>query len=117
MKVTAERMAKMDLTKGLTGAAVMASGDYNTQQFAQMVGNLINMKYGRDQELESDDWGVRLMMESGYNPEAMIEVQDLLEKLSGNSKKPPEFQSSHPSPDNRREKIRESMKKYNRRAS
>lgn len=113
----AERMAKMDLTKGLTGAAVMASGDYSTQQFAQMVGNLINMKYGRDQELKSDDWGVRLMMESGYNPEAMIEVQDLLEKLSGNSKRPPEFQSTHPSPDNRREKIRASMKKYERKAS
>ena len=52
----AERMAKMELTKGLTGAAVMASGDYSTAQAAQMIGDLVNMKYGRDQELESIEY-------------------------------------------------------------
>ena len=108
----AERIAKMELTKGLTGAAVIASGDYGTAQAAQMIGNLINMKYGRDQELESDDWGIRLMLEAGFEPLEMIKVMDILEKASGGGKGQPEFQSSHPSPENRREKIREAVERY-----
>jgi len=110
----AERIAKMELTKGLTGAAVVASGDYGTAQAAQMIGNLINMKYGRDQELESDDWGIRLMLEAGFEPLEMIKVMDILEEASGGSNRQPEFQSSHPSPENRREKIRESVDRYRR---
>lgn len=108
----AERIAKMELTQGLTGAAVIASGDYSTAQAAQMIGNLINMKYGRDQELESDDWGVLLMLEAGYNAHELIGVMDILEEASGGNKVP-EFQSSHPSPENRREKIQEAIDKYN----
>lgn len=107
----AERMAKTELTSGLTGAAVLASGDYETAQAAKMIGNLINMKYGRDQELESDDFGVRLMVEAGYDAEALIGVMDILERASGGNRKP-EFQSTHPSPENRREIIREAIKKY-----
>lgn len=107
----AVRIAKMELTKGLTGAAVIASGDYGTAQAAQMIGNLINMKYGRDQELESDDWGVRLMMEAGFDPMEMIKVMDILEESSGGNRQP-EFQSSHPSPENRREKIVEAVERY-----
>ena len=108
----AERIAKMELTKGLTGAAVMASGDYSTAQAAQMIGDLVNMKYGRDQELESDDFGVRLMIEAGYDPLALLGVMDILEKASGGGARAPEWQSTHPAPENRREKIRESVGKY-----
>ena len=107
----AERIAKMELTQGLTGAAVVASGDYTTAQAAQMIGGLINMKYGRDQELESDEWGVLLMIEAGYKAEELISVMDILEDASG-GQKTPEFQSSHPSPENRRQKILESIEKY-----
>jgi predicted Zn-dependent protease len=109
----AERMAKMELTQGLTGAAVIASGDYSTAQAAQMIGNLVNMKYGRDQELESDDWGVRIMIEAGYDPRRLIDVMDILEQASGPNRAP-EFQSTHPSPDNRREQIEQSIRKYSK---
>ena len=107
----AERIAKMELTQGLTGAAVVASGDYNTAQAAQMIGNLINMKYGREQELESDDFGVRLMVEAGYDPEHLIGVMDILEDASGGQQRS-EFTSTHPSPENRREMIREAIERY-----
>jgi predicted Zn-dependent protease len=107
----AERIAKMELTQGLTGAAVIASGDYSTAQAAQMIGSMVNMKYGREQELESDDFGVRLMLEAGYNPEALIGVMDILESASGDNRQP-EFMSTHPSPENRREMIREAIKRY-----
>ena len=107
----AERIAKMELTQGLTGAAVIASGDYSTAQAAQMIGSLINMSYGREQELESDDLGVRFMVESGYNPEALIGVMQILEQASGGSNQP-EFMSTHPSPDNRVARIKAAIEKY-----
>ena len=107
----AERIAQMELTQGLTGAAVIASGDYNTAQAAQMIANLVSMNYGRDQELQSDNLGVRFMTESGYNPEAMIGVMEILEK-SGSGQNQPEFMSTHPSPANRIEKIKSAIEQY-----
>lgn len=109
---SAQRIAKQELTQGLTGAAVIAAGDYSTAQAAQMIGNMINMKYGRDQELESDDWGVRIMMEAGYNPEEMIDVMEILKQASGGGQRKPEFQSTHPDPENRKEKILAAIRKY-----
>lgn len=107
----AERIAKQELTQGLTGAAVIASGDYNTAQAAEMIASLVNMSYGRDQELESDDLGVRFMLQAGYDPEALISVMEILEKASGGQRQP-EFLSTHPSPENRVQKIRDAIEKY-----
>lgn len=107
----AERIAKEELTQGLTGAAVVASGDYNTAQAAQMIAGLVNMKYGRDQESQSDDLGVRFMTEAGYNPEALIGVMKILESVGGGQQQP-EFLSTHPSPENRIEKIKAAIEKY-----
>lgn len=108
---SAERIAKQELTQGLTGAAVVASGDYNTAQAAAMIANIVNMSYGRDQELQSDDLGIRFMMEAGYDPTQMIGVMDILERAAGPNRQA-EFFSTHPNPDNRRERIRESIEKY-----
>ncbi|MEO6132289.1 MAG: M48 family metallopeptidase [Saprospiraceae bacterium] len=107
----AERIAQMELSQGLTGAAVIASGDYNTAQAAQMIANLVNMSYGRGQETNADNLGVRFMTETGYNPEAMIGVMEILEKV-GTGKSQPEFMSTHPSPVNRIEKIKEAIQQY-----
>ena len=108
----AVRMAKSNFIQGLIQSVMIGSGgDYSMAQIANVVGQYANMKYGRDQELESDDWGIRLMMEAGYDPYEMISVMDILEKASGGSRVP-EFQSSHPSPENRRQKIKENIEKY-----
>ncbi len=108
-----ERMASQNFIQGLMQSVMlMFGGDYSMMNIAQMVGQYASMKYGRDQELESDDWGVRLMMEAGYDPMEMIDVMDILEKASGGGGKVPEFQSTHPSPENRRQKIIESIEKY-----
>jgi predicted Zn-dependent protease len=108
---SAERLAKQQLTQNLIGAVVVGSGGgYDTAQIAQMVGNLINMKYGREDELESDALGLRLMREAGYDPRAMIRVMQALEKASGGSRQP-EFASTHPNPGNRIERIREELQK------
>lgn len=110
----AERMAKSGFIQGLIQSVMIGTGgDHSMTQIANVIGNYTNMKYGRDQELESDDYGVLMMIESGYNPEELIKVMDVLEESSG-GRNVPEFQSSHPSPENRREKIRESIKRHSR---
>lgn len=111
---SAERLAQMELAQGLTGAATMATYDPsspNSGYLAQMVSNMMTMKYGRDQELQSDDLGVRFMIQAGYNPEQLIEVMEILKQASGPDRVP-EFQSTHPDPDNRKEKIEEAIQKY-----
>jgi len=108
---SSERIAKSQLGKGLTDALVIATGDQGTSQIAHQVNTVIQMSHGRDQELESDDLGVRLMMQAGYDPMEMIEVMKVLKAASGGSQRP-EWQSSHPNPENRAEKILESIQKY-----
>ncbi len=114
---SAQQMAKAKLTQGLTGAAVMATYDperpstTQTAAVAALIGQAVNMKYGRGDELESDKLGVRFMIESGYDPEAMIEVMEILAKASGGNRQP-EFFSTHPNPDNRIAKIKEAIREY-----
>lgn len=107
----AERIAKQELSNGLTGAAVIASGDYKTAAAAQMISNLVNMSYGRDQELQSDRLGVRFMIQAGYNPQGLIDVMEVLERASNGQKKN-EFLSTHPSYDHRLETIIAAIKEF-----
>lgn len=110
----AEHIAKQQLTQGLTGAAVLASYDpnnpnsYQSAAVLQMIGQLVNLKYGRDDELESDRLGVRLISEAGYDPRALIGVMEVLQSASKGGRQP-EFFSSHPNPQNRITRIREAI--------
>jgi beta-barrel assembly-enhancing protease len=107
---SSERLAKQQLTQGLLGALVVGSGDYTTAQIGQMVGSMINMRYGREDEIESDGLGIRIMAEAGYDPRGMIRVMEVLAKASGGSRQP-EFMSTHPAPENRSERIKEAIAK------
>ena len=107
---SADRMSKQGLTEGiLNGVAV--GFDPSTAQGATAIANIINMKYGREDELESDDLGVRFMIDAGYNAEEMIGVMQILKAAAGPNKAP-EFQSTHPDPENRIEKIKEAIEKH-----
>lgn len=112
---SAEHLAKAQLTEGLAGAAVIAAYDPENPQssrqtaiISQMIGQVLNMRYGRADELEADRLGVQIMMEAGYDPYAMIRVMEILAN-SGPELRPPEFFSTHPNPSNRIEKIREAI--------
>ena len=107
---SAERIAKDGLTQGiLSGVAVGV--DPSAAQGAAAVAQLINMKYGRDDELQSDELGVQFMIKAGYNPEALIGVMKILKDAAGPNSVP-EFQSTHPDPKNHVEKIKQAIKKY-----
>jgi len=107
---SAERMAKQGLTQGII-SGVMVGGGEGTGQMAAMIGNVVNMKYGRGDELESDELGVRFMLRAGYQPEEMIGVMEILKAAAGPNRTP-EFQSTHPDPENRIEMIRKAIEKY-----
>ncbi|MEQ8847099.1 M48 family metalloprotease [Botrimarina sp.] len=95
-----ERMAEQQLfaTIGMAGGAL--GGDAESARMGQMIAGMIQMKYGRDDELESDRWGVLLTERAGYDPRAMIGLMKVLEESSP-SGGPPEFMSTHPKPANR----------------
>jgi predicted Zn-dependent protease len=115
---SAEHIAKAKLTEGLTGAAVIAAYDpenpssASRAQIALLVGQLINLKFGRDDELESDYLGVCFINDSGYDPNELIRVMQVLDSArTGNQ--PPEFFSTHPNPENRVQRIQEAIQNIN----
>lgn len=112
---SAERLAEMGLMQGLIGAVGVGTYDpehpgtsATATMAAQAIGTLITMKYGRDDELESDRYGVALTAAAGYDPRAMIRVMEILQDASGPGGQP-EFMSTHPDPGNRIGRIRESI--------
>ncbi len=105
---SAERIANSELWQGLSTAGSVG-GDMGG--LVSQIGNGTLLKNGRGDELESDDLGVKFMIKAGYNPEEMIGVMQILKSAAGPNRVP-EFQSSHPDPDNRIEHIRESIEKY-----
>lgn len=112
---SAEQMAKQELTQGLISATDIATYDPNNPNMqsaiARYVGSIINMKYGRDDELEADRFGVKYMIQTGYEPEELIGVMKILKQAGGGSRQP-EFMSTHPDPENRIAEIEKAIKEY-----
>lgn len=69
------------------------------------------LKYGRNQELEADEMGLYLMSMAGYDPREAQPFWQRMETMSVNQNRPPEFLSSHPSPENRRADLEKHMPK------
>jgi predicted Zn-dependent protease len=105
---SAQQLAKNQLTNGLIGAVAVATENASAAQTAAVIGQLVNMSYGRDHEIQSDTLGVCLMLDAGYEPEAMVRVMEVL-AAAGGGQRQPEFFSTHPSPDNRIERIQEAV--------
>ncbi len=107
---SAQQMAKSNLTQGvLKGVLIASDPSGGTAQAAAYIGQLVNMKFGRDDELESDKIGVEFMSKSNYDPNAMIGVMEILDAASSGPR-PAEFSSTHPSPENRIAKIQSAIK-------
>lgn len=94
-----ERLAKSSLTR--IGAAVLGSvvGDGRYADAFQMGGNMLSLKFSRDDETEADVVGLDLAARAGFDPRAGI---TLWEKMGAASKgAPPQWLSTHPSGPNR----------------
>lgn len=108
---SAQQMAKSNLTQGILNGVLIASDPSGSSaQAAAYIAQLVNMKYGRDDELESDKIGVNFMSNSGYDPTALIGVMKILEEASGGGNQA-EFFSTHPNPSNRISQINAEINK------
>lgn len=105
---SAQQIAKSQLLQGLVGAATVATttdAGYSSGAAAQMAGQFILLKYGRNDELEADKLGLDIMHSAGYDPRAMIGLMKVLEQTSRSTSRGPDFASTHPSPGNRIERL------------
>ena len=68
-------------------------------QATSVARQIVALKYSRDDERQADEIGLDYMVWAGYNPDAVVEVMQILEKE--NKVRPVEFLSSHPAPQNR----------------
>lgn len=102
----AERMSQGLLTQVGLQAADLALGKDN-QKNQLILGALglgaqfgVLLPYGRKQESEADDLGVRYMAKAGFDPAQAVELWRLMSRNSG-GKSSPEFLSTHPSNETR----------------
>jgi predicted Zn-dependent protease len=67
------------------------------------------LKFGRDDERQADDLGLRYLVAAGYDPRPMAGVFDMLDRVSAASGADavPGWLSTHPAPENRRERAAE----------
>jgi beta-barrel assembly-enhancing protease len=112
---SSEQIAKSQLAQTLAGAVGVAASDeqgrgQQAAQMAALVGQLAQLRYGRQDELQADALGVDLMSDASYDPRALGEVMAILARAGGGSRTP-QFLSSHPDPGDRQEKIREAIAK------
>lgn len=104
---TAEQISTgMLIQGGAVAAAIIVeqSDDPSTRSIGQVAvpalaigGQLVMLKFGRDDELEADRLGVRYMSKIGYDPKGLRQVMELFDRMSG-SDRPPSFLSTHPDP-------------------
>lgn len=94
-----------------TGTTLLATilgavtGNSAVGQIAGQVGQLYTLRFSRQQELQSDDVGVRYLTTAGYDPLALSSMlasladQNRLDQgASGDSRGTPEWASTHPDP-------------------
>jgi predicted Zn-dependent protease len=78
---------------------VVGAGD-SSVQLAQVITDVtINLPNSREHEREADRIGVELAARAGYDPRAAVTLWQKMARASGSG--PPQFISTHPSPENR----------------
>lgn len=113
---SAQQEGNRELLSGVVVATtVAASGGRDGGQMAQaasaMVANMLTLKYGRGDELQADELGLKFMYLAGYDPRSMVDVMKILEQASGGSgSSKPEFTATHPNPGHRIEEINAKLK-------
>jgi predicted Zn-dependent protease len=70
---------------------------------------MLQLKYSRNDELESDHYGLRYMSQAGYTPAAMLEVMRILKEAAG-ARGGSDIFATHPDPDARIERIQTYLK-------
>jgi predicted Zn-dependent protease len=91
-----ERIGKNMATRGFIeiGAALAGLGN-GGRYVAGMGGQLLTLKFGRDDESEADLVGMELAARAGYDPHAGVSLWQKM--AAANKGAPPQWMSTHPS--------------------
>jgi predicted Zn-dependent protease len=112
------QMSKAQLAQlGLGAGAILVPE--KTARFGDLVQSglgLMFMKYGRDDERQADDLGLRYMVVGGYDPRPMADMFDMLDRVGAASGRGtvPGWMSTHPAPENRRARAESKIDAMNR---
>lgn len=102
------QMSRQQLQQLGLGVGMVLSED--VRKYADLLATglgILNLRYSRGDETQSDELGVRYMSRVGYDPEAMVGVFQMLAGVGGGGGgRVPEWQLTHPYPENREAHIR-----------
>ena len=103
-----ERMSRaMAMQGGVLLGSIVAGQDLSAlTPVADIALTLPNSRTG---ETEADRYGIELAARAGYDPRAAVRLWEKMGAASGNG--PPQFLSTHPSPDNRIQALNELVPK------
>jgi Peptidase family M48 len=104
---TQERMSVAYGTGIGTQIAAIALGarDQSAVLLQQAAVLAIALPNSRESESEADQIGIELAARAGYDPKAAVTLWEKMAKVGG--KAPPQFLSTHPSPENRAARLKE----------
>lgn len=103
---TAERMSvAMATSLGLGVISVVSDKPEQAMALGAVAATLaIKLPNSRTGESEADRIGIELASKAGYDPHAAVSLWQKMGQVGGSN--PPEFLSTHPSPENRQETLR-----------
>jgi predicted Zn-dependent protease len=93
-----EQMGKNAATRGVIelGSALLGLGG-GGRALADIGGQLLTLRFGRDDESEADLIGMDLAARAGYDPAAGVSLWQKMAKAAESRGAPPELLSTHPS--------------------
>lgn len=106
---SASQMSRAQLAQiGLVAGMVFSETVRDYAGVASQSLGLLFLKFGRDDESQADELGIRYMTREGYDPRELAGVMRMLSRtseLSSGGGRVPEWLSTHPDPANRSEAI------------
>lgn len=100
-----ERISRQLATSAAVGigAAILGVGQGGADLAGMVADVTLNLPNSRTHESEADAIGTELAARAGYDPHGAVSVWEKMLKSSGNG--PPQFLSTHPSPENRLKRL------------
>ena len=104
---SASQMSRQQLQQiGLDVGSVLSSDVASVAGVLSAGLGLLNLRYSRGDESQSDELGVRYMAQAGYDPNALVGVFQTLALVGAGAGSVPGWAASHPDPVSREEDIR-----------
>jgi len=69
---------------GIAALLTILRAGHTVQTLAGLANSAISLRFSRGEEQQADEGGLQNMIDAGYNPQGMIELFQVLQRISGN---------------------------------